>query len=283
MRQLPHTVTPGALRRQTGGLRRCMSYSLLVVASLLLMTAAICRALEPEAAPLSPAFARYLEQTTRQTLSTRDAAGAHPLGHIPAPVDFPDTADSGRRPAIRTAASLPAAFDLRKTGKLTAVRDQGSCGDCWAFATYGSLESYLLPLETWNFSEQDLNAAHGFDVPPCEGGNTLMSTAYLARWSGPLQEAASGGGPVKHVQKAFRVHRSPYTFEEIKQAILDHGALTTSIYMNEFSPWYNSATAAYYYNGTAAMLVSTLFGLLIPDYLDTELAFPHWMNQEGLR
>ena len=32
-----------------------------------------------------------------------------------------------------------------------------------------------------------------------------------------------------------------------------------------------------------AVLVPTLFGLLFPDYLDTELAFPHWVNQEGLR
>lgn len=235
------------------GRRRCISYSLpAVIFLMMMMTAAICHALEPEAAPLSPAFTRYLQQTERQALSTRNAAGAHALGHIPAPVNFPGAADSGRQPAIRTAASLPAAFDLRKTGKLTAVRDQGSCGDCWAFATYGSLESYLMPLETWNFAEQDLNASHGFDVPPCEGGNTLMSTAYLGRWSGPLQEAASGGGPVKHVQKAFRIPRGAYPFAEIKQAILDHGAVTTSIYMNEFSPWYNSATAAYYYNGTAA-------------------------------
>ena len=46
---------------------------------------------------------------------------------------------------------LPSYYDLRLLGKLTPVGDQGSSGVCWAFASLGSLESCLLPNETWNF------------------------------------------------------------------------------------------------------------------------------------
>ena len=41
--------------------------------------------------------------------------------------------------------SAPATFDLRTTGKVSPVKNQGSCGSCWAFASYGSLESEAVP------------------------------------------------------------------------------------------------------------------------------------------
>ncbi len=39
---------------------------------------------------------------------------------------------------------LPATFDWKAQGKTTAVRDQGSCGSCWAFGTVGAMESAIL-------------------------------------------------------------------------------------------------------------------------------------------
>ena len=72
----------------------------------------------------------------------------------------------------------------------------GNAGACWAFATYASLESYLMPGENWDFSENNmknlLSSAYpeGFDRDnPNDGGNEFMSTAYLARWSGPVAES----------------------------------------------------------------------------------------------
>ena len=42
--------------------------------------------------------------------------------------------------------------------------------------------------ETWDFSENHLKNYHGFDWGPCDGGNVDISTAYLARWAGPVDE-----------------------------------------------------------------------------------------------
>lgn len=41
-------------------------------------------------------------------------------------------------------AILPARYDLREQGCVSEIRDQGSWGHCWTFASYASLESSLL-------------------------------------------------------------------------------------------------------------------------------------------
>ena len=211
--------------------------------------------LQLEMAPHNPEFVRFFEKTAKRT-----SDDGPPLGYIPPPVDLSHVQGMGRAP--ERALSFPDAYDLRHQGKLTAVRDQGSCGSCWTFATYAALESFLKPAEAWDFSEQDLNENHGFDYAPCNGGNAFMSQAYLARWDGPLRESEApypyaanpqaADGPSKHVQEVVLLpRRSSYTDNDaIKDFLTTYGALYFAFYYN--GTYYNAATHSYYNPSTAS-------------------------------
>lgn len=253
-------------RTRPFGLR--LAAALAVSSILLLVGAAVAAGSQNQGseAPINPAFVKCLEDLGRGKL-TESTSGGHALGLIPTPVDFSYTRGLAAR-LPRPAGGLPSSYDLRAvTDKLTPIRDQAQCGSCWAFATYGSLESVLLPGMWNNFSEKDLICRHGFDWGPCAGGNHLMSTAYLARWDGPKGETCypytypytycenPDCATQYHVQDVIFIPdrdpiNSPLQNDAIKQAVMNYGGAYTTMYMYDGSPYWNSATNSYYYDGS---------------------------------
>ena len=220
---------------------------------------------EPWHAPLNPAFEESSTEEAPQLLrATGEGVG---FGYIPSPVP-PEIHVPGYWTA---AASLTdPKYDMRDPNNdgnqsdslLTPVRDQGSCGACWTFATYGALESHLKQslAEVHDFSEDNLKHLHGFDLAPCYGGNIEMSTAYLSRLQGPITEGddpfdpsptsayCTDCDPVRYVDNViFLPARSGTTDNTyIKEAIVSHGGVHTSFYYQISS--YDSSSKTYYYD-----------------------------------
>lgn len=208
-------------------------------------------------APLNPDYVRFInDKQAGRPWPTRTAEG-HPLSLIPPPDDLPHyklAPDAASRDAY------PIYYDLRTKNKLTSVKDQGSCGSCWSFSTFGSLESLLKPGTVWDFSEQHLIDNHGLDYGPCDGGHYKMSAAYLARWGGPVLETfdpyqyASRDGALplkKHVQEIIfsPVRTSATDNNRIKDLVTKYGAVSISMAWDS-SSW-NQSTNSYYYRGSS--------------------------------
>ncbi len=217
-----------------------------------------------ELAPLNSKFIEYQEKKSNMMTSP---IGGHKTGHIPATIDFSYLKTV---PSRNTLVSLPALYDLRTLNKVTSVKDQQLTGTCWDFATYGSLESYLMPGQNYYFSEQNMknllssNYTDGFDRGASDVGNLIMSNAYLARWSGPVNNTddpwnekiftSQTGLPIqKHVQNVIYlpVRANATDNQAIKQAIMNYGGVDCSIFYDETSAQnetmtYNSSTHSYY-------------------------------------
>ncbi|MCU0631643.1 MAG: lectin like domain-containing protein [Methanolinea sp.] len=245
-------------------------------------TSAILKSTEKyRVSPINPEFSRFIEEYNKKRASETDQEG-HSLGLIPSPIDIgvlTSAGSSGTKQPLIDVVGSPASvttfssittsspsswFDLRKTGKLTPVGEQSQCGACWAFSTFGSLESTNLPGTRWDFSENNMKNTHGFDLGSCVGGNYLMATAYLSRWSGAVSESSdpymttSSNSPgnvpvVQHVQDVIILpsRTGPQDNTQIKQMLQVYGALYSQIRWE--SSYYNKNSASYYYPGSSTM------------------------------
>lgn len=216
--------------------------------------------------PVNPAYLEYLEAQEAGTIQTV-GEGGFGFGNMPEPLDSSHLKTEDFV-AHFSCLAIPATYDLRDFGKVSPVKSQGGCGACWAFAAMGSLESSLLPAETWDFSENHLKDTFILTENCCGGGHYHKAMGYLARWSGPGKESddpydagsctSPDSVPVqKHVQHVIEIpSRSSATDNDgIKSAIMTYGAVHSSFEwsgdQNNTTTYWNTQTWAYYYNGQA--------------------------------
>ena len=259
MKEIIDTKYSGSMKK-----RVTIFSGLLVLLLILGSSIAMAEDNSPELAPENPEFEEYQENSI--PTEPDPSLDGHQTGAIPSPIDLSYISDI----SVPRASSFSSYYDLRTLNRVTTVKDQGTAGTCWAFASYGSLESYLKPGEDWDFSENNmknlLSSAYseGFDRSPDDGGNRLMATAYLTRWSGPVQESDdpystfSGTSPEglsikKHVQDViFLPNRAgPLDNEAIKWSVQNYGAVYTTMYYYNNSTYYSPANFSYYFNGTS--------------------------------
>ena len=168
------------------------------------------------------------------------------------------TADASENPN-----ALPASYDLRTRYRISAIRNQGRYGTCWAFGALTAMESALLPEASYMFSVDHMSMSNSFKMTQYDGGEYTMGMAYLAAWQGPVYEKDDPYGDgktnnkleaVKHVQEMRII--AAKDIAAIKEAVFKYGGVQTSLYSSlrnatSSSKHYNSETNSYCYIGTS--------------------------------
>jgi len=105
------------------------------------------------------------------------------FGYIPHPVDL-----SHLQPSAMVMGALPAAWDWRSYNGVTSVKNQASCGSCWAFASLGAFESRILIQSgiAYDLSEENLKECNYLSYG-CGGGNAFIATNYFTRQGTALE------------------------------------------------------------------------------------------------
>ena len=145
---------------------------------------------------------------------------------------------------------IPGKYDSRDYGYVTSVKNQGTDGNCWAFAALAVLESNILKAGGGNidFSENNMKnlaslySQYGWNMQTNEGGYLDMGIGYLTSWIGPILDSDDiyfNDGvlspvldSIMHVQNIMYLKRfNTDDVDSIKKAIMDYGAVLSGIYM----------------------------------------------------
>lgn len=142
---------------------------------------------------------------------THDQWAATSLGHVPRAKDTDVSAAAAAAAALRPRASsvslsarlgtfkrkltddqLPASVDWRGTGADgPGVKDQASCGSCWAFSAVGVMQAawWKATGQALSFSEQQMvDCSWDYENNGCAGGNVEPAIQYIVDSGGAVQE-----------------------------------------------------------------------------------------------
>jgi cathepsin F len=144
---------------------------------------------------------------------------------------------------LRHLESVPRSFDWRTKGVVAPIRQQGSCGGCYAFSTAANIESqYAIKRgKLINLSEQQIINCNNFAVG-CHGGNLGLAFRYLIKSPG-----LSLSSSLRYIARKERCTRSVpavkitnvlfagTTNEDyIASFLMKHGPLSIAINANMF-------------------------------------------------
>lgn len=150
------------------------------------------------------------------------------------------------------AASLPESYDLRDSGRVSKIMDQGKLSACWSYAALSALESSLLPEQSLTFDPKDLANRNSYGIKDKDEGSYMVAVSTLLSWQGPVKE---GGTDIAgHLQEVHFYDQDD--MDDLKWAIFKNGGVSTSLYVEvnssdlSKSDYYNSRTDSYYYSGS---------------------------------
>ena len=246
--------------------------------------------LQPQLAPLSQYYLDWLsEQNSPVPLDKASNNSGHATGYIPDPVDFSHlnykNVKNNSPVPMDKAGTLPSSFSLITEGRVSAVKNQGSYGTCWAHAAMGALESnYLtqglgsepnlseLHLAWFVYKDPETGKAFSLNTPSNsvlnQGGNASQSIAFLSRMAGAVNETsmpytgastvetdAAGKSPSDYfprtvfLTEAYNIGNVDSSNRDtVKELVYNNGAVQISYYAGNGATSSAGGVTSYYEN-----------------------------------
>jgi C1A family cysteine protease len=188
---------------------------------------------------------------------------------VPGTGFVPPAGDLSHIQAPMAEGPLPIAtrFDWREAGKVTPVKNQSSCGSCYAFAALGNFESKVLidGGGTFDFSENNVKECEWWESG-CGGGNYWRVASFLAA-AGTVLEACdpyvaanvtcNSSCPFNKTLLDWRVisYDAVPSVNVLKSYVQNYGPVYTTMYAGSGDPWrteFNNYDGSYtlYHAGT---------------------------------
>ena len=128
------------------------------------------------------------------------------------PVEYKSMLGYVRSPKNNVATTLPtrhlaSEINWVDAGAVTPVKDQGSCGSCWAFSSTGAMEGahFVKTGELLSFSEQQLVSCNtGTGNNGCSGGTQDLAFEYYETYNAELESV------YPYASKNARKHKCAY-------------------------------------------------------------------------
>lgn len=144
---------------------------------------------------------------------------------------------------------VAADVDWRTKNAVTAVKDQGQCGSCWAFSATEAIESYafLAGQKLQELSPQQINSCDTVDLG-CNGGNTESAYEYVVEAGGlelerdyPYTSGSGNTGRCKFDSSKAAVkitgYKSVSRGEDSLQAALNEGPVSVCLAADAFQTY----------------------------------------------
>jgi len=163
------------------------------------------------------------------------------------PLDFP----------MKAVKDLPATVDWRTSGVATAVKDQGYCGSCWAFASTAVIESHvalntglLFDLSVQQIAMCSPNPNECGGTGGCEGATAEIAFDYLSTSAGLFEEyqysyasyygkdydcTLPSGNPVASISGFVKLPENNYT--ALMNAVATLGPIAISVDATTFGAY----------------------------------------------
>jgi inhibitor of cysteine peptidase len=208
--------------------------------------------------------------------------GSLPSGQLPPAFDW-RTGVTPVKNAIGSATSsasgqLPPAFDWRSTGGVTPVKDQGSCGSCWAFGTVGPLECNIRIQDGVidDLSEQYLVSCNTDDWG-CNGG--WWAHDYHESKSNPCDSTPGAvletGFPYTAQDDPCETTRKIPT-DDLKQAIYKYGPISAAVYASRAFCHYS-----FMCDGDGVLEPNEVFEINVPFRVNHAVVLVGWDDTVG--